>query len=413
MRLSQALAFGLKPFVRANRLATAGLLMMAGFTLAACGGGLDLGVGDWFDGKGKNTGVSTEEVAALAQGGAKIALLLPLTANGGAADIAKALKEAGELAVFEAGQAGIILTTKDTKGTPAGAQVAAQAAVNEGAELIIGPLFSSSVKAVAPVVQAANVPVIAFSTDRNVAAEGIYLLSFLPDQEVARVVDHAIASGRRNFAALVPKSPYGAVIERALVAEAKRKGGKVVAVERYARNEQSIQAPAKKIAQSVLDQNRNVQALLIGEGGNLLRSIGSVLQQEGVSNSTVKFVGTGLWDEAEVNSIPAVLGGWYAGPPPSAKSQFSQRFKSAYGREPPRIASLSYDAVSLALALAKLPQGQRFTPSQLTNPEGFAGVDGLFRFRSNGLNDRGLAVMEVTGGGSKEVSTAPGRFPGS
>ena len=289
MRLSQALAFGLKPFVRANRLATAGLLMMAGFTLAACGGGLDLGVGDWFDGKGKNTGVSTEEVAALAQGGAKIALLLPLTANGGAADIAKALKEAGELAVFEAGQAGIILTTKDTKGTPAGAQAAAQAAVNEGAELIIGPLFSSSVKAVAPVVQAANVPVIAFSTDRNVAAEGIYLLSFLPDQEVARVVDHAIASGRRNFAALVPKSPYGAVIERALVAEAKRKGGKVVAVERYARNEQSIQAPAKKIAQSVLDQNRNVQALLIGEGGNLLRSIGSVLQQEGVSNSTVKF----------------------------------------------------------------------------------------------------------------------------
>ncbi len=413
MTFAYVISRGLNRMIRANRIRSAVLFVLLGFGLAACGGGFDLGGDDWFGGDSDNTTLTTPDITDVGKGGAKIALLVPLTASGGAADIARALKEAGELAVFEAGQAGIVLTTKDTLGTPAGAQAAAQAAIQEGAELIIGPLFSSSVKAVAPVAQAANVPVIAFSTDKNVATQGIYLLSFLPEHEVERVVDFAVTSGRRNFAALVPKSPYGAVIEKALVAAAKQRNARVVAIQRYARNEQALQTPTKAIAKTVLDPSKKVQALFVAEGGNLLRSIDSILAQEGVTNTTVKMLGTGLWDEAGVNSIQTMVGGWYAGPPPSAKTAFAVRFRNAYGREPPRLSSLAYDSVSLAIALARLPQGQRFTPTNLTNPEGFAGVDGLFRFRANGLNDRGLAVMEVTGGGSKEVSTAPPRFRGS
>lgn len=412
MRIARAITRCLSGALRANRILSAALLLFFGFGLAACGGGFDLGVDDWFD-SNSNTTVNGPDIAALNQDGAKIALLVPLSASGDAADIARSLKEAGELAVFEAGQAGIVLTTKDTLGTPAGAQAAAQAAVQEGAELIIGPLFSNSVKAVAPVAQAANIPVVAFSTDKKVATKGIYLLSFLPEQEVERVIEYAVSSGRKNFAALVPKSPYGAVVERALVTAAKKNRVRVVAIQRYARNEQALEAPTRTMAKTVLDSSKNVQALLIAEGGNLLRSIASVLEKEGVNGNAVKLLGTGLWDEAGVNSIQTIAGGWYAGPPPSAKSQFAARFRNAYGREPPRLASLAYDAVSLAIALARLPQGERFTSVNLTNPEGFAGVDGLFRFRSNGLNDRGLAVMEVTGEGSKEVSTAPPRFQGS
>ena len=411
MNLAHAMSRGLNGLIRKNRILSAALFLCLGLGLASCGGGLD--VDNWFDSDSSPENVTGDQLAAINAGGAKIALLVPLSANGGAADIARSLKEAGELAVFEAGQAGVVLTTKDTLGTPAGAQAAAQAAVQEGAELIIGPLFSSSVKAVAPVAQSANIPVIAFSTDKNVATQGIYLLSFLPEHEVDRVIDHAVSSGRRSFAALVPKSPYGAVVERALVAAAKKRGAKIVAVQRYARNEQALQAPTKAIAKAVLDQSKNVQGLLIAEGGNLLRSIGTVLAQEGVTGQNVKLIGTGLWDESGVNGIPTITGGWYAGPPPSAKAQFAIRFRNAYGREPPRLASLAYDAVSLAIALARLPEGQRFTVTNLTNPEGFAGVDGLFRFRANGLNDRGLAVMEVTGGGSREVSTAPPSFRGS
>lgn len=412
MKLAHAISRGASDLIRCNRILSLALFVFLGFGLASCGGGFNLGVDDWFDSDNKNT-TTTPDITGTDVNAAKIALLLPLSASGGAADIAKALKEAGELAVFEAGQAGVVLTTKDTLGTPAGAQAAAQAAVQEGAELIIGPLFSSSVKAVAPVAQAANIPVIAFSTDKNVATQGIYLLSFLPEQDVDRVIDYAVSSGRRNFAALVPKSPYGAVVEKALVAAAKKRRARVVAIQRYARNEQALQGPTKVMAKAVLNNSKKIQALLIAEGGSLLRSIGNVLASEGVSSANVKLLGTGLWDEADVNTIQPIIGGWYAGPPPSAKQQFAQRFRNAYGREPPRLSSLAYDAVSLAIALARLPQGQRFTTTNLTNPEGFAGVDGLFRFRANGLNDRGLAVMEVTGGGPKEVSTAPPSFRGS
>lgn len=394
------------------RLWLAGLFFVAALGLAGCTSGIDLDMGNWFDGSGSNSS-QTSDIASLGQDGAKIALLLPLSASGEASDLARALKEAGELAVFEAGQAGIVLTTKDTLGTPAGAQAAAQTAIQEGAELIIGPLFSNSVKAIAPLTQASNVPVVAFSTDQTVAAGGIYLLSFLPEQEVLRVVQHAIAAGGRNFAALVPQSPYGAVIERTMTEAVRAGGGQVVTIERFNRTEEGIQAPVRNIAAAISGGGTRVDAVLIGEGGTLLRSIGSQLAQNGVGPSAVQFLGTGLWDEAELNTIPTLVGGWYAAPPPSAKAQFGVRFQNAYGRQPPRLASLAYDAVSLAIALAQLPQGERFSAPNLTNPEGFAGVDGLFRFQPNGLNERGLAVMEVTATGPREVSPAPDRFTGS
>jgi outer membrane PBP1 activator LpoA protein len=394
-----------------SRLWLSGLFLVAMLGLAGCTSGVDLDVGNWFDGSNSST-VTTTDVAALSQGGAQIAMLLPLSASGEAADIARALKEAGELAVFEAGQAGIVLTTKDTLGTPAGAQAAVQAAIQEGAELIIGPLFSNSVRAISPVTQAGGIPVVAFSTDQNVAAQGVYLLSFLPEQEVARVVQHALSSGGRNFAALVPQSPYGTVVERAMTEAVRAGGGQMVAIERFARTDEGIQAPVRNIAQKITS-GTSIDAVLIAEGGTLLRSIGSLLAQNGVSPSAVQFLGTGLWDEADVNTIPTLIGGWYAGPPPSTKQQFATRFQSAYGREPPRLASLAYDAVSLSIAFSRQPVGERFSAPQFTNPEGFAGVDGLFRLLPSGLNERGLAVMQVTTTGASEVSPAPARFPDS
>ncbi len=397
--------------LQTGKLWLAGLFIGLSVGLSACTSGVDLGVGDWFAGGGSSPTVNSQDLAALNAGGARVAMLLPLSANGEAAQIARALKEAGELAVFEAGQAGIVLTTKDTLGTPAGAQAAAQAAIQEGAELIIGPLFSNSVRAIAPVTQTSNTPVIAFSTDRNVATQNIYLLSFLPELEVQRVMQHASAAGARTFAALVPQSPYGAVVERAMTQAVQASGGRLVAIERYARTQEGLAAPVNKIAQAV--NGNNVDALLIAEGGALLRSIASQLAQSGINQGSVQFLGTGLWDEQGVNTIPNLIGGWYAGPPPSAKQQFAVRFQNAYGRQPPRLASLAYDAVSLAIAFSRQPQGNRFTAPQMANPEGFAGVDGLFRFMPNGLNERGLAVMQVTGAGSQEVSPAPPRFAGT
>ena len=88
-------------------------------------------------------------------------------------------------------------------------------------------------------------------------------------------------------------------------------------------------------------------------------------------------------------------GGLYAAPDPSGFRAFAGRYRTKYGAEPVRTATLAYDAVALVAALARTQGPQRFSPDVLTSPSGFAGIDGLFRFRPDGTNERGLAVMRV------------------
>ncbi len=340
-------------------------------------------------------------------GGAKVALLLPLGAVGDTARIANAMKQAAEMALFDAGNPGITLLTKDTGGTPAGAQAAVQSALAEGAELILGPLFANEVQAVSPAARAANVPVIAFSTSSSVAGPGVYLNSFLPEEEVANIVRYAAQTGLRSIAAFVPKSTYGATIERALKSSARVYGARVVAVEHYDRSVDGISGPAGRLAGRMAT---GIQALLVPDGGEVLRQVGDALSAVGITPKKVRFLGTGLWDDPQTRQIPIAVGGWYAGVAPQLVNKFAQRFQSRYGAIPPRLASLSYDSVSLAILLARGAPGSRFTPDRITNPQGFQGTNSLFRFTSAGLCERGLSILEVTPAGPRVVAPAPQRF---
>ncbi len=129
-----------------------------------------------------------------------------------------------------------------------------------------------------------------------------------------------------------------------------------------------------------------------------------------VDPRAVKFLGTGLWDDASLTREPPLAGAWFPAPPPEAHAQFLTRYRRAYGTTPPRIASLGYDAVSLAIALSALPEDERFTPQALTNPQGFAGVDGIFRFMPGGETERGLAVLEIRPTGAVVIDPAPTSF---
>jgi branched-chain amino acid transport system substrate-binding protein len=394
---------------RLGRLTT----VLCALAVAGCGGVSLNGGGSSDTGLAGGQSMTENQVAELKAGGggAKVALLLPLSAEGQAAIYARSLKQAAELALFDTNNPSIVLIPKDTRGTPGGAQAAAQEAVRDGAELILGPLFATEVKAVAPIARAANVPVIAFSSDRTVAGDGVLLLSFLPDQEVARVVSYAAARGKKKFGALLPGTPYGQLVEQAMTASVPRQGGKIVEVERFATSSSGLDEPVRRIGAAA--KEGRLETLMIGEGGDLLKAIIPMLASAGVDRSQVQLVGTGLWDEPGVSATPGLEGGWFAGPSPKAEEAFTRRYKSAYGVEPPRIASLAYDAVSLAVALGRGAPGERFTLTQLTNPEGFAGVDGLFRFLENGGNQRGLAVMEITPAGKRVIDPAPARFSGA
>src|SRR4051812_13935299 len=330
--------------------------------------------------------------APIGSGGVRVAVILPLSAQGNAGVAAQSMKNAAEMAIAEFKNPDIQLLVKDDGGTPQGAQAGAQQALAEGAQIVIGPLFAQSVSAAAQVVRPRGVPMIAFSTDANVAARGVYLLSFLPESDVHRIVDYAVSRGKRSFAALVPDNAYGAVVEAAFQQAVARRGGRVVALERYPLSPSAMQEPARRIAQAAA----RADAIFIPDNADNVPQVVQALAAAGVNLKRVQLLGTGLWDEARIFSTSALDGGWYAAPEPAGFRSFAQRYRSHYGQDPVRTATLAYDAVALVAALAKTQGPAAFSEAVLTNASGFAGVDGVFRFRADGTNERGLAVMRVT-----------------
>ena len=345
---------------------------------------------------------------------AKVALLLPLSAKGQHAVVANRMKQAAEMALFENNQSGFRLLVKDTKGTAEGARAAATAAAADGTELVIGPLFSSSVKAVSQVLRPAGIPILAFSNNPQVAGQGTYLLSFLVSEEVERVVSYAAARGRTQFTALVPDDDYGKIVEHVFRTTVQKHGGIVVGLERYPPGTGGILEPARKVFEDIEVAKENgviVDTLFIPGGPELLSIIAPSIKHAKLDTSTIKLLGTGGWDYPNIGRERAFVGGWFPSPDPRSWQNFSEKFAKAYGGAPPRIASLAHNAVTIAIRLATSnPKGQRFTAANLTRPTGFSGVDGAVRFTSAGLPQRGLAVMEVSKFANQVIDPAPQSF---
>lgn len=348
--------------------------------------------------------------AQAGDGQVRVGLVLPLSAQGNAGVAAQSMKNAAEMALAEFKSPNIQLLVKDDGGTPQGAQAAAQQAINEGAEIIVGPLFAQSVSAVGQVARARNIPVIAFSTDASVAARGVYLLSFLPETDARRIVDFAVSRGKRSFAALLPDNAYGIVVEAAFQQEVSRRGGRVVALEKYPLDANRMAEAARRVSQAA----NQVDSIFIPDGADAVPQVVQALTTSGVNLKRVQLLGTGLWDDPRIFSTPALDGGWYAAPESTGFRNFSARYRARYGQDPVRTATLAYDAVALVAALVKTQGPQRFSEQVLTNASGFAGIDGVFRFRPEGPNERGLAVLRVAPAGGQVISPAPHSFaPGT
>jgi ABC-type branched-subunit amino acid transport system substrate-binding protein len=335
----------------------------------------------------------------------KVALLVPLT--GSAAEIGQGMLDAAQLALFDLGDDHFQLVPRDTKGTPGGATEAARAAIAEGAQLVLGPLFSSSVGAVRPAVQGARINMIAFSNDQSQAGSGVWTIGFSPDDQVRRVVSYAKSQGINRIGAIAPRNAYGDAVGNALSAAAQKAGSRVVRLERYDPAATDFSPAVQAVASG---GPGSLDAVMIAEGGQKLRGAASLLPAFQIDPVQVRLLGTGLWDDPTLGTEPALAGGWYAAPDPTARRDFEQRFESTYGHRPPRLATLAYDAAALAAVLARSGGPAPYDPLALTNPNGFAGVDGIFRLRPDGLAERGLAVMQITPTGNRVVDPAPTSF---
>lgn len=376
--------------------------------------------------------VTTEALQVDGREPIRVALLLPFTSTSENVEkVSEAMSNAAQLAVFESGNDRFLLISKDTKGTPEGAQAAAQEALREGAELVLGPLFSDSVEAAAQLTRSAGVPMIAFSSDMRIAGNGVYLLSFPPEMEIARVTDYAVKNGFMRFGLLTPRSEYGQRVSSSFAEEAYVRGGIVVHEESYEQSPDAMLQPAKRLAQyadkcSSEDNDLRLsnpmpgdpyaagsggfQAVLMPEQGTLLRALAPLLPYYDVNVNCIKLLGVSAWNNPRLTREPALAGGWFAAPDPSQSEKFRNQYSSVYAENPPRLASLAYDAALLAARLGLNPKGMRFVPQNIADPNGFLGADGLFRLTQDGRVERGLAILEIRQSGIRVVDPAPQSF---
>lgn len=343
------------------------------------------------------------DTSRIGTGPLKIALIAPITGPNGNA-VGASMRNAAELAMAAFNNPAATIIVKDDRSSPASARAAAQAAVAEGAQLILGPLFSANVREAAAVTRAAGKPMIAFSTDPALAGNGVYLLSFLTRFYVDRIVDFAAARGKRAMAALIPDSDYGRVAEAAFIAAAARNDVRVVAVEHV-----QSEAYADAAVQRIANLGGQIDALFIPAQAESMVSLAQSLARAGIDGAKVQILGTGLWNDARVLKIRNLQGAWFAAPDSAGFATFATGYRERFGVDPARVATLAYDAVALSLELANQSGGE-VTAQALEGASGFNGSDGLFRFQSDGLSERGLAVQMIDRGTTTLISPAPKSF---
>jgi ABC-type branched-subunit amino acid transport system substrate-binding protein len=339
----------------------------------------------------------------------RIGLLVPLTGRAG--EVGQDLARAAEMALLERAAANVELIQRDTASTAEGAILAARELVEvHDVDVILGPLFGSHAERVAGVARRADVVVLAFSNQSEIAGDGLFVLGYRPEEQVERVVAYAVDRGLARIAGLAPDDAYGRRATASLrETVARQLEADLIGTEFYGSD--AIDAGARIDAlrgETAPGGLPPFDALLIADGGQRLLQVAQLLPRHDVDPVDVRMLGTRLWEDSPtVLRAPALRGGWYAGVPDSALSDFRSRFREVFGRAPHPLAILAYDGLLVAADAAEEPATAL---QRITEARGYQGEAGIFRLRSDGRAEHALAIFELTAGGALVVDPAPLRF---
>ena len=379
----------------------------------------------------------------------KVGLLLPLT--GEHSNLGKSLLNAAQMALFDIGQGQFEIVPRDTKGTVQGAQIAAQDAIASGAQMMLGPVFSGNVRAAKRVTERNNITMIAFTTDWTLAGGDTFVMGSLPFDQIERVINYASLNGVGSVGVLAPNTDYGRAVTAAYNSISQIRGIETVKIQNFSSDSKNIAPIVREFAnyderletlnqeirplKTYIKENptderavqdlfnleqigiknaRPFEAMLLPIGGDLARAVTNLASHFDMPPSQVRRLGTGLWDDPGLAAEPSLEGAWFAAPPPANRASFEKRYKAAYKNKPSRLASLAYDATALSAVLAQKGIQSTgypaFTSNDIINPNGFSGIDGIFRFRRSGIVERGLAILEFQNGQTTIVDSAPTTF---
>tara|TARA_R110002110_G_scaffold406084_5_gene625639 strand:+ start:4302 stop:5471 length:1170 start_codon:yes stop_codon:yes gene_type:complete len=383
-------------FKNARRALTLAAAIAATFALAAC----------------QPVGTGSNNTGKARSGAVRVALLVP-GASGQAGDdiISRSLQNAARMAIADLGGARIDLRVYETAGNPAQAGAVAVKAVDDGAEIILGPFYAQAANAAGVAVAGRGVNVLSFSNNTDIAGGNVFVLGATFQNTADRLAAYSVRQGRRKFMILNDNNPVGEIGRNAIARGVAAAGGSVAGTFGYEFSQNGIVQAAPQIAAQIRGSGADAVFMTANTAG-ALPLLTQMLRDNNVDPSVAQFIGLARWDiPAETQSLPGVQGGWFAMPDPAMFAQFQSRYQSSFGEVPHQTAGLAYDGIAAIGALAQ--RGDAISATSLTQASGFVGVAGIFRLRSDGTNERGLAVAQIRNNQVVVIENAPRSFRGA
>ena len=341
----------------------------------------------------------------------RVAMLLPL--SGQMSNIGKSMKNAAMMAIGEMNNNRLVIQFYDTKSSSSGARVAVENAINADSRLILGPLLSDEVTAIANEAKRKDIPVISYSTSPNVLEAGIYTLGLLNEEQLSRIVNYAVHQGRRRLAAVLPDNQSGYNMYKSLVKMTKRAGMNFVKVGFYDPSGMDFTSLVTSMTAD-LTTNENGEkdfgfdTLLIPESGNRLKAISSMFSYYDVAAPDVLFIGTSVWANSSLSKETELYGAVYPVMSLGRLRNFEKKYVDLFGSRPSGLDIFAYDSVALASALSLKEKGS--LEQNIERVDGYYGMSGIFRVFADGKNEHGLDVVRITPNGEQVVDAAPQKF---
>lgn len=352
--------------------------------------------------------------AGAGSGRVQIALLTP-SGSGQASDelLARSLENAARMAISDLGGTQIDLRVYGTAGQPAQAAAMASKAVAEGAQIILGPVFAQEANAAGLAVAASGVNVLAFSNNTDIAGNNVFVLGPTFDNTAARLAAFSVRQGKANIMIVHDKNTAGELGRAAIQRGVSIAGGTVVATGSYEFSQNGVVSAAPVIAANA--RSAGAQAIFMtADTAGALPLISQLLADNGMGPSVTQFIGLTRWDiPAATLALPGVQGGWFAMPDPALYAQYQARYQASFSEPPHPISGLAYDGVAAIGALLRNAGPGPIPAASLTQGAGFVGVNGIFRLRADGTNERGLAIAQIQNGQAVVIEAAPRSFGGA
>jgi hypothetical protein len=343
-----------------------------------------------------------------------IALLLPSgSGNAGDETLARNLRQAADLAVADlAGSVTIDLRVYSAGADPTTAARVASQAADEGAAIILGPVFGDSANAAGAAVRGRGLNVLSFSNNTDIAGGNVFVLGTTFQTAAARLAAFAARQGKGDILIVHEQTPQGDLGKRAIESAVRGTGARIAGAVPYEFSGPGVTSAVPTIVSTARATGANA-LFLTADSAGALPLLAQLLPESGLTGTAIQYAGLTRWDIPSATlSIPGIQGGWFAMPDPGLNQQFQSRYTAAYGETPHPIAGLAYDGVAAIGALVKSGRTDPFSAAALTQGAGFAGVGGVFRLKPDGTNDRGLAIARVSNGTFVIIDPAPRRFGG-